>query len=190
MQEQIDYDVLSEALARIGYHDGEASEYHGTLCGALCVHKPEDIDLAHLIDSGDRPPAGSDAKTTALLQALRTQTFDALEDEGMSFELLLPDDDTALVPRVRALVAWCEGFLYGLSSRPGLDLSRCSDDAREIVHDMTQLTQAAVGEEDDPNVEETAYAELVEYLRVGAQLVFMELHPKPTLDPSASQTLH
>ena len=36
----------------------------------------------------------------------------------------------------------------------------------------------------------TDLAELVEYLRVGAQLVFMELHPRPTLDPSDSLHLH
>ena len=117
MQDQIDYDALTEALARIGYQDGEAAEYHGTLCGALCVHKPADIDMLRLIDSGDRPPSGNDAQALSVLATLRSQTLDALEDDGMSFEPLLPDDDTALVPRVRALGQWCEGFRYGLSTR-------------------------------------------------------------------------
>ncbi len=77
-----------------------------------------------------------------------------------------------------------------MASRPGLDLNRLTDEGREIVRDFTQFTHAVVGDEDDANLEETAYAELVEYVRVGAQLLFMELHPRPTLDPSESQHLH
>src|SRR3546814_8517783 len=101
----------------------------------------------------------------------------------MLFDLLLPDDDVALVPRVRALGAWCDGFLFGLASRPGLDLKKLTEEAQEIIRDFTEFTQAAVGDDDDQNVEETAYTELVEYVRVGAQLLYMELHPRPTIDP-------
>src|SRR3546814_4457938 len=43
MQKAIDYDELNDALARIGHVD-DAAEYHGALCGALCVAKPEQID--------------------------------------------------------------------------------------------------------------------------------------------------
>lgn len=184
----LDYDALAAALRQIGFVD-EAAEYHGALCGALCVRDAREIDMLRLLDEIEQP----DAATPELrqgLEALRTATLEALSDEDMSFAPLLPDDDTALVPRVQALVAWCQGFLYGLASRPGLDLQRCSADLREIVHDFTELTQASVGDDTDSNIEEVAYVELVEYLRVGAQLVFMELHPRPTLDPSDSQHLH
>jgi uncharacterized protein YgfB (UPF0149 family) len=184
----IDYDQLSEALARIG-RGADAAEYHGALCGALCVAKPDDIDLMRLIEAGDQPvPNDADARRT--FGELRTETVAALQDSDMVFTLLLPDDEVALVPRARALVAWCEGFLYGFASRPGLDLKKLSADAREIIQDITEFTQAAVGDEDDANIEETAYAELVEYVRVGAQLLYMELHPRPTLDPAESQHLH
>ncbi len=190
MKPQLDYDGLNAALQRIGYVDDDAAEYHGALCGALAVRAPEDIDLFSLIDTGDRAPARRDGEVQQALQRLRGETLEALADEDMGFQPLLPDDESALVSRVHALVNWCEGFLFGLASRPGLDLKRCSDDAREIIRDFTELTQAAVGDETDSNLEETAYAELVEYVRVGAQLVFMELHPRPTLDPSNSAHLH
>lgn len=189
MSDPIDHERLEEALARIGYADA-AAEYHGTLCGSLCVQAPAEINLLRLLDSGERPPSGSDPQALAELNLLRQQALASLQDSDMAFAPLLPDDDTALVPRVRALVAWIEGFLYGLASKPGLDLNRCSEDAREIIRDFTQFTQAAVGEEEDPDIEETAYAELFEYVRVGAQLVFMELHPRPTLDPTDSTQLH
>ncbi|NKF22401.1 UPF0149 family protein [Solimonas marina] len=189
MQEPLSYDDLQEVFSGFGRAD-DLSEYHGALCGVLCVNKPEDIDLLRLIDADDESALPSDAKTRALLTTLRDATIEALQDEDLGFELLLPDDETALVPRVRALGAWCQGFLYGLASRPGLDLDKLSPEAREIVHDFSQFTQAAVGEDDDQNVEETAYAELVEYVRVGAQLLYMEMHPRPTLDPAESNHLH
>lgn len=190
MQESIDFDALVETLSRIGYGPDEASEYHGALCGMLCVVRPEQIDMLRLIDAGDRPATSPDAAGRQALTVLRTQTAEALEDDGLSFTPLLPDDEVALVPRVRALVTWCEGFLFGVASRPGLDLSKCSEEVQEVIRDLTQLTQAEVGAEDDANVEETAYAELVEYVRVGTQLVFMELHPRPTLDPTLPQSIH
>ncbi|WP_028080590.1 UPF0149 family protein [Solimonas soli] len=186
MPSSIAYEQLSEALARLGRGD-DAAEYHGALCGALSVAKPNDIDLLRLIEHGEAVPNDAEARRT--LAALRDETVEALQDSEMRFDLLLPDDEVALVPRVRALVAWCEGFLYGLASRPGVKLDKLSGDAREIVRDLTEFTQAAVGD-DDPDIEEGAFAELVEYVRVGAQLLYMELHPRPTLDPAESQHLH
>jgi uncharacterized protein YgfB (UPF0149 family) len=186
MPASIAYDELSDALARLGRGD-DAAEYHGALCGALCVSKPDEIDLLRLIEHGEQVPNDADARRT--FAALRDETVELLQDSDMAFTLLLPDDDVALVPRVRALVAWCGGFLYGFASRPGLDLKKLSDEAREIIQDLTEFTQAAVGDE-DPDIEESAYTELVEYVRVGAQLLYMELHPRPTLDPAESQHLH
>ncbi|MFA5938602.1 MAG: UPF0149 family protein [Sinimarinibacterium sp.] len=187
MTQSLDYDALAALLQQIGFVD-ETAEYHGALCGALCVREAREVDVLRVIEPAGSGGAAGDVRP--VLEALRDATLEAMADEEMSFQPLLPDDDTALVPRVQALVAWCQGFLYGLASKPGLDLQRCSADLREIVRDFTELTQASVGDETDANIEEAAYVELVEYLRVGAQLVFMELHPHPTLDPSDSQHLH
>ena len=181
----MDFDALSDALAPLGDPDA-AAEYHGTLCGALSVCEPEKIDLLRLIESDEALPPD----VRPALERLRGETLAALGDETMRFQPLLPDDAAALVPRVNALASWCHGFLFGLASRRELDLARCSEEVREIVHDFTELTRAVVGDETDVNIEESAYTELVEYVRVGAPLVFMELHPRPTLDPSDSQHLH
>ncbi len=187
MQDLIDYERLGDVLARLGAADA-AAEYHGALCGALSVRVPAEIDLLRLIEI--EGAGSSDSQVRAELQRVCAQVLASLQDSEMAFQPLLPDDDAALVPRVRALASWCEGFLFGLASKPGLDLARCSEETQEVVRDFTQFTQAAVGESDDPDLEETAYTELVEYVRVGAQLVFMELHPRPTLDPSESRQLH
>src|SRR3546814_8346284 len=66
MQKAIDYDELNDALARIGHVD-DAAEYHGALCGALCVAKPERIDLMRLIEHDAR----SEEHTSELQSLMR-----------------------------------------------------------------------------------------------------------------------
>lgn len=188
MQTQIQYAQLKDTLDSIGFAE-EAAEYHGTLCGALCVKQPEQIDLLSLLEEGAHAPA-ADAQTRTALKRLCHEALVALQDDGMAFTPLLPDDETGLIPRVQALADWCEGFLFGLASRPGLDLDACSEDAREIIRDFAQFTKASVGEGEQLEIEETAYAELVEYIRVGAQLIYMELRPAPTPDPKVSKAVH
>lgn len=188
MQTPIQYTELREALASIGFAD-EAAEYHGTLCGALCVKQPEEIDVLALLEASEQPPS-VDAQTQTALKRLCQQALVALQDDNMAFAPLLPDDDTALIPRVQALAEWCEGFLFGLASRPGLDLNACSEDAREIIKDFAQFTKASVSDGEEVELEETAYTELVEYIRVGAQLIYMELRPTPTPDPKQSKAIH
>ena len=45
----------------------------------------------------------------------------------------------------------------------------------DIIRDMLQITRAAVDEESDAETNEAAYAEIVEYVRVAAQLAYEEL---------------
>ena len=189
MQTTIGYDELHTLLESVGYDD-EAAGYHGALCGALCVEKAGDVDLIHLLDAGGEQPLETPAQIRSVLAQLREQALLSLQNDQIGFTPLLPQDDAALDARIGALVAWCDGFLYGLSSRPQLNLKSCSEEAREIIEDFAQFTRASIGGEDDTELEETAYAELVEYIRVGAQLIYMELRPSPMPDPQASRKLH
>jgi uncharacterized protein YgfB (UPF0149 family) len=176
-------------LAQAGWRD-EPAQFHGVLCGALCRARATDIDPASLIEDADTAPA---AEVQGRLLRMRDDAIDALGDVEFGFTLLLPDDDAALAQRVKALAAWCDGFLYGLAGREKFDLRACSEEVREVVKDLTQFTQAAFDEGDDADVEENAYAELVEYIRVGAQLVYLELHPRPANseeDAPYSKTIH
>ena len=183
MQAEPDYSQLTDALARISC-DESAAQYHGALCGALCVQEPVRIDLVALLGG-----EGSDTQALKALGELRDHAVHDLTDSDMGFNLLLPDDDTPLPKRAQALAQWCEGFLYGLASHKKLDFKAFTEDAREVLRDLTQFTKASAGE-DDSELEENAYAELVEYVRVGAQLIFMELRRSPTPDPQKSKTVH
>lgn len=189
MQQAIQYDELHTLLDGVGYED-DAAGYHGALCGALCVARVQDIDLVQLLAAGGDQLAEPDARLRAALGGLSEQSLLSLQDDQAGFTPLLPQDDAGLNDRVGALVAWCEGFLFGLSTRPQLNLKQCSVEAREIIEDFAQFTRASIGGDDDTELEETAYAELVEYIRVGAQLIYMELRPAPTPDPQDSKKLH
>jgi uncharacterized protein len=181
MSESLRYDELADALSALGFKQ-DAAEFHGALCGALCVRAPGDIDVLRLLGDADRVPANDGAKQA--LTRLRGESSSAFGGSEMAFNPLLPDDEEALPRRVRALSAWCEGFLFGLSSGKPINMKQCSPELKEIVRDFTEFTNAGVSGDDDAEIEETAYAELVEYIRVGAQLIYMEMHERAEAKPS------
>lgn len=187
MNEKPTYDLLAQALVTLGI-EADAAQYHGALCGALCVQPAAGVELAGLL--GDAVGPGLDAQSLDTLRTLRDVAAEDLLDESMSFMPLLPPDDAALTVRVQALASWCDGFLFGLVTRRSIDFSQCSAEAQEILRDFTELTRAALGEGDDFETEESAYTELVEYIRVGAQLIYMELRHPPADPDAPSQTLH
>lgn len=180
MTEPATYQALADALSHVGVAQPPA-EYHGALCGALCVLEPGRIDLLRLLEGEAAVNAAADS--SALAQ-LRDDTEAALAGESPAFELVLPPDDQTLEQRTRALVAWCDGFLYGLASQNQLDLQKASSEVQEAVSDITQFTRATLEQEDDTETEEVAFAELVEYLRVAVQLIYMELRRAPSASPA------
>jgi len=162
------------------------ADVHGTLTGILCIDNE-----ASVIGALDDEP--TDALREAL-DALRHMTLEGLFDPDLSFEPLLPDDETDLHTRVEALARWCSGFLYGLSSQQDgaseLDLSHLSADVREVINDLSQLSRAGLTTEDeDAEAAEADYAELVEYVRVGVQMIFLEMRP-PREGRTTRESLH
>lgn len=186
MSRPLQYHELAEALGRLGFTQ-DAAEYHGALCGALCVHEPQALDPMKILPAEGAGDGGPEA--AAVLLALRNETAIAFASPELGFAPLLPDDDTELALRVRALTTWCEGFLFGMATGKPLNMKTVSPEMKEILRDFTEFTNAGISEDEDGEVEETAYAELVEYLRVGAQLVFLELHERQP-DEARASTVH
>jgi uncharacterized protein len=128
--------------------------------------------------------------TSSALTALFGATIGSLRSTDMQFDLLLPDEADTLEERTRALGLWCNGFLYGLGSNGAADPRQLSADVAEIVRDLGEISRAGVDGQDSEEANEVAFAELVEFVRVGVQLVFEELGqkraPPPLLSPSAT----
>lgn len=150
----------------------DLAECHGLLCGLLCRSKVETAGdfLDHLQAMQLLVNPGA-AMSDVMVDAWGS-TSQQLGDEEMGFELWLPDDDESLEVRTIALAQWCAGFLAGLGS--GGQLEALSDEAREAIDDLQQIARAelsAPGDGDgEPESEEdeSAYAEIVEYVRIVA----------------------
>lgn len=152
----------------------DAAEAHGTLAGCLCAavgYRFEDW-LLEILPEGQAQPLSRET-----LRGLYVGTAGALEGQEMEFELLLPPDEQSLDARTAALAQWCQGFLYGLGTSVVQDDSGLPGDLGEIVRDLTEITHVAVDDAQSTESNESAYAELVEFVRVGVQLVFDELEP-------------
>ena len=165
----------SQALA-------DAAEAHGTLAGALCSVTDLSLAdwLAEILPDGEASGEGG-----AMLAQLFDATAGTLEARDSAFEPLLPDDDASLELRSTALGEWCHGFLYGLGSGRMPDPGTLRDDIGELMRDLTEITHVTVDPSESPEASEEAYAELVEFVRVGVQILFEELRPLRA-DPSDS----
>jgi uncharacterized protein len=150
----------------------DAAEAHGTLAGCLCAtsgYRFEDW-LKEILPEGR---AAREAQPS--LQQLYAATADALLQPDMEFELLLPADTQSIEVRTAALAQWCQGFLYGLGAGAIPAPSELPGDVGEIVRDFVEISRAGVDAEQGEESNESAYAELVEFVRVGVQLLFEEL---------------
>jgi uncharacterized protein YgfB (UPF0149 family) len=108
----------------------------------------------------------------------------------MEFELLLPEDEASLDARTVALAQWCQGFLYGLGGSAIQDTNALPGEVGEIVRDLSEITRVGVDDGQSVESNESAYAELVEFVRVGVQLVFEELSPLRNQPSSPGAPLH
>jgi uncharacterized protein len=150
----------------------DAAEAHGTLAGALCTapaYRFEDW-LQEILPDGRAQPL-----STGALRSLYFVTAETLNGAELEFHPLLPEDASPLDERTAALAQWCVGFLYGLGSGSIPDLGALPGEVGEVIRDFDEITRVGVdgGEGEEQN--ESAYAELVEFVRVGVQIVFEEL---------------
>lgn len=175
-----DYGELQAALG--GNESGSAAaEAHGTLCGLLCAgagDMPESWIHNTLADA-EEYSFGGRADARSQLEAMHSATAAALAAANMDFRLLLPEDDVAIENRAAALAAWCNGYLYGLAVRGLRPVDELPDELREILSDFSEIGRAGVAEEEVEESGESAFAELVEYVRVAVQIVHDECHAPP-----------
>ena len=157
-----------------------AAEGHGCLCGALCSSPDYTLErwleeLVAIDDDGDDNP--EELPPDDALRLLFADTHRALRGAEMEFEPLLPDDDEALERRATALAQWCQGFLYGFGTGKPMRDEDLRGQVSEILRDVSHIAAAAVDVGAAGEEEEEAYAEVVEYVRVGVQLIHDELAP-------------
>ncbi len=192
MEPSVNHDELDAALKRCGA-SWDAGQAHGLLCSRLAILGADaGIGWLDQVLEGSDPDNALRRECESMLDALYAYTHRQLADRQSEFEPLLPDNSDSTITRADAIARWCEGFLHGLvSGSPDENLKErlSSDPLSDIIKDMLQITRAAVDEGLDDETNESAYTDLVEYLRVAVQLTYEELAEFRT-PPPASEALH
>ena len=194
MQQGINHYVLEDALRQCG-SNWDASQTHGLLSGRLAIAGSDSgFDwLSEVLEGTEQADTIRD-ECESMLGQLFEVTYRQLTERQSGFEPLLPSEDDGTAVRATALAHWCEGFLHGLvAAHNGDELKTrlAADPLADIIRDMLQITRASADEDDDTESDDSAYTELVEYVRVAAQLVYEELADlrHPTREP-AVDALH
>jgi hypothetical protein len=178
MEERVTFDVLDRMLKSCGA-SWDAAQSHGLLTGRLSIlGVSAGPDWLLQVLEGTEQSNALRAECQRVLDDLYQSTYWQLSERMSEFEPILPraEDDIAL--RVASLGHWCEGFLHGLVSAKHGDTLRerlAAEPLSDIIRDLLQITRAGLDEESDEEDNETAYVELVEYVRVAAQLCYEEL---------------
>ena len=194
MQQGIDHYVLEDALRQCG-SNWDASQMHGLLSGRLAIAGSDSgFDwLSQVLEGTEQADTIRD-ECESMLGQLFEVTYRQLTERQSGFEPLLPSEDDCTAVRATALAHWCKGFLHGLvAAHNGDELKTrlAAEPLADIIRDMLQITRASTDEDDDTESDDSAYTELVEYVRVAAQLVYAELADlrHPTREP-AVDALH
>ena len=150
-----------------------AAEAHGMLCALACRDvQPDQRDVV------TRLFAVEDDTDLTLLTGLFELVYRDLNSPGFEFDLLLPDDDSEFALRLEAVSNWCGGFMQGLLHDGGDVLAGMDEETREAVDDISDISALDI-HVPQPQDGERELAEIIEFLRVAAQLVYEALSSAP-----------
>jgi len=167
------YTQIEAILALASIDELSPSEVHGTIIGAISNHMKSGLtpDLLRLIEPDADTNDGRFAQLTTSLYELYRDNSETLLESKEGFELILPGDDEPIEMRVDGIATWCKGFLLGLLYNNAFSIDQLPESGAEIARDIMEIAEAAAGA-DEEREEDWALAELEEYVKVGAQLIF------------------
>ena len=174
-----DFDLIANLFVQEGVQVVSPSELHGLFCGQLAAGSRLEPDAilrtgCELMDVDALSEESSKMGVLALYQCALAQ----LQSADMSFQLLLPDDETELTQRVQMLASWCTGFLAGFGLQGNHSNSTLSAETTETLQDLSQIAQIEVDiEESDEN--EADMMEVQEYVRMACLMLFTECNTPP-----------
>jgi len=178
MEQAIDYDELDDALRRAG-STWEPAQAHGLLCSRLAA-EGQGAGPSWLAQVLEGAAAASAARSECerLLDALYGDSYRQLAERLSEFRLVLPPEAASAAVRTAALAQWCEGFLHGLVTGQRDEAVRerlAAEPLADLIRDLLQITRAEADETEGIETNEQAYTELVEFVRVAAQVAYEEL---------------
>jgi yecA family protein len=173
----LDYYEVEDVLGRAGA-GVDPSDCHGLLAGLVCATGFADpkVWVAQIFDDYD-PRDANQSAATRQLGALSEDVVTRLNSENLDFQLLLPDDEDALAERAASLGSWCGGFLSGLGLGGISGQVSLPDAVGELLEDLAQIARVDFEVDETDEQEQHAFADVVEYVRIGVLLINEELQP-------------
>jgi len=169
-----------------------AAELHGLisglLSGGLSAQSPDFLPVLYdFLNDGQALPSALKVD----VQQLINNTASSLQSGDYDVALLLPNDDDSLAERLEGMVEWTQAFLVGFAVQQ-TDLSLLSEDVREAVEQLTEVTKVSIDTRDDSSAEENeeAYFMVLEHIRIMVFSCFNEVGSKPVDKGIISKTLH
>ncbi len=176
----MNYEKVARQLTSAEVESG-AAESHGLLCGLLCAGK-KDADRLWIQELfSDRGTANLLVEECKrFLKQIYEDTQEAINGPGLGFTPLLPDDEQPIIVRATAVSEWCQGFLYGVGVAGISPERQLSDETREALNDLAEITRMDHASLDDSEETNDALLEVTEFLWVAAMLVHEEMVDDPT----------
>ena len=181
-----DYSEVSAALIEM-QSDYNPSQIHGLFCGYICATSGKINREWEKLLFGKH----QDHPAKAQMQQLYEISYHQMSEFSFEFSLLLPDDNTDINARAEALGLWCQGFLTGLEQSTVSIQKHPDSEIQDALHDLVEIAQVNFGDMSDSDEDETAYFELVEYVRLSALMIFHELKKSnPNAASDENNVLH
>ncbi|OOZ36525.1 UPF0149 family protein [Solemya velesiana gill symbiont] len=156
--------------------ESSGAEVHGIICGLLCAGQSDAyaVLLRELLP--DSP--GDDLlarECTNSLRKLFDETEAAIDGPGLGFSPFMPEEEKSLKVRARAVSEWCQGFLYGIGIAGVDPEGQLSEETREALNDLIEITRMDVDALEESDEDEDVLVEVGEFLWVAAMLVHEEI---------------
>lgn len=176
------YTELAEILQKIE-PNSHIAQIHGVICGMICGSDSEPTLWEAVFPNTQKSAQGED-----LLKQIYEATYHELTEFSFEFSLLLPNDEADINVRAEALGLWCQGFLTGLELAKVSVTQTKEGELKEALDDIIEIAKINFGDIASNEEDETAYFELVEYVRLTVLMIFHELKKDDTEIPSNEDT--
>ena len=101
----------------------------------------------------------------ALIELHHT-TCQQLTDTDMVFYPYVLDEDESVEEKVMSLAFWCQGYVVGFSNYGAKLKLKVTDEVKEIILDLTKVSQMTIDKQTKENDNEAFYMEILEYVRM------------------------
>jgi uncharacterized protein YgfB (UPF0149 family) len=169
--------------------NANAAQIHGLLCGYICATSAGEEERWEEMLPGIKQTK----KVYELLEEVLEASYCQLNEFSFEFSLILPDEKENINIRAEALGLWCQGFLTGLELANIPIQDREPGEVTEALDDIIEISEISFGDIAENDEDESAYLELVEYVRLSVLMIFHELKPDnaPEItDEDNDQVLH